>query len=356
MINRLDRHVGSTVLISIVVILLLFLLLVCAFALLEEIGSDDAGYGFAEAARYVLLTAPRRAYELLPYVTFLGALIGIGALASANELVVFRAAGVSVWRLFRSVALPVLLVTAAGMLMGETLAPVAETEAEAAKERARQQSDDVQIKGGQWYREGDLYMSVAAIGSGGELVGIRQYQLAPNGALSWSRTAAKGRYLSDGRWRLEDVVSTRFDDDRSIAESYSELDWQSQADPALLSTQVLVDPSKLSLADLRTQVAYLEREGLQAERYQLALWSKLFLPLSMLGLALLAVTFVLGPLREVGMGARLTVGILVALGFKYLQDLFAPMAQVYGLHPALAVGVPVLLCWLLAAASVRRVG
>lgn len=356
MLKRLDRHVGLTVLLSIVTILLMFLVLVCAFALLEELGGDDDGYGFAEAARYVLLTAPRRAYELLPYVTFLGALVGVGALASANELVVFRAAGVSVWRLFGAVAWPVLLVTAIGFGVGETLAPAAETDAEASKERARQQSDEVRIEGGQWYREGGLYMSVAAIGSAGELVGIRQYQRSAEGALLWTRTAARGRYVEAGRWRLFDVVSTRFNGDRAIAERYAELDWQSQADPALLSAQVLVDPSKLSLANLQTRVAYLEREGLQAERYRLALWSKLMLPASMLGLALLAVTFVLGPLREVGMGARLTVGVLVALGFKYLQDLFAPMAQVYGLHPAIAVGLPVLLCWLLAAISVRRVG
>ena len=34
----------------------------------------------------------------------------------------------------------------------------------------------------------------------------------------------------------------------------------------------------------------------------------------------------MGPLRQVGMGARLVVGIFAGLGFKYLQDLFAPAA------------------------------
>jgi lipopolysaccharide export system permease protein len=77
-------------------------------------------------------------------------------------------------------------------------------------------------------------------------------------------------------------------------------------------------------------------------------------PLSVLGLALLALGFILGPLREVGMGTRLSVGVFAGLGFKYLQDLFAPMSMVYEIPAAIAVLLPILACWMLGVWGLQR--
>ena len=56
------------------------------------------------------------------------------------------------------------------------------------------------------------------------------------------------------------------------------------------------------------------------------------------------------------MGVRLTVGIFAGLLFKYLQDLFAPMSIVYQMPAWLAVSLPILLCWLIGAWGLKRVG
>ena len=78
-------------------------------------------------------------------------------------------------------------------------------------------------------------------------------------------------------------------------------------------------------------------------------------PLSVLGLAMLALSFVLGPLREVSMGVRLSVGLLVGLSFKYLQDLFGPMSLVYDVYPVVAVGTPILACWAIGWIGLKKV-
>jgi lipopolysaccharide export system permease protein len=108
------------------------------------------------------------------------------------------------------------------------------------------------------------------------------------------------------------------------------------------------------LQDLYRQIEYMDRERLSAEVYRLAYWTKIFQPFSVLGLALLALGFILGPLREVGMGVRLSVGVFAGLGFKYLQDLFAPMSMVYDLPAAIAVLLPILACWLMGAWGLAR--
>ena len=61
--------------------------------------SARESYGLAQAAEYVLLTIPRTAYGLFPSAALLGSLLGLGVLAGHRELVVIRAAGVSLAQL-----------------------------------------------------------------------------------------------------------------------------------------------------------------------------------------------------------------------------------------------------------------
>ena len=358
MILVMDRHLGRTVLATTAVVLLAFLGLMTVFALVEELRNDRATYSFNEALWYVVLTTPRRAYEMLPYVVFLGALIGLGTLASNSEIVVLRAAGVSVQRIFVSVAWPLLGVLGIGLLLGEFVAPRGEEMAEAHKTRSEQNSEVIVLSGGYWYREGPLYMNIDGLGEAGELIGLRQYWLGSNDEMIRSRTASRARYFAedDPHWILYDVIETEFLGAETRVTENDQLRWNGRVDPHLLTVSVLVEPRKLSITDLYYQIDYMLREELNPKAYQLAFWSKLFQPLSVLGLALLALSFVLGPLREVSMGVRLSVGLLVGLSFKYLQDLFVPMSMVYDVHAVVAVATPIAACWAVGWIGLRRVG
>jgi len=357
MFNQIDRYIGRTVLLATLVALLAFMGIISLFTLLDEVREEQAGYVLKDALWYLLLTLPRRAYEVLPYVVFLGSLIGVGSLASNSEIVVLRAAGVSVWRIFLGVVWPALLVLTLGAIVGEYLAPWGEEQATAYKARSIQGSEVISLRGGYWYREGRMYMKVDGFGENGELIGVRQSWFGEQMQLEVLRTAASAEFVEgdDPYWRLFDVQETRINEATTEVQRFDELRWDGLVDPRLLGLQVLVEPRKLSLSNLYYQIGYMVREGLNPSAYQLAFWGKILQPFSVLGLALLAFTFVLGPLREVGIGVRLSVGILVGLAFKYLQDLFAPMSMVYDLPTVLAVALPIGICWAVGCWGVRRV-
>jgi lipopolysaccharide export system permease protein len=303
-----------------------------------------------------MYTLPRRIYELVPYVVFVGALIGLGVLSNNSELTVLRSAGVSLSRIFIAVTLPVLLVVVIAVLIGEFVAPRGERIGEAIRVQAQQATETISMgRGGYWHREGGLYTHVDGLGGNESLVGVRQYQLDADRNMVLTRKAGRARYDTDqGLWILNDVVETRFDANRTVTNTFDEVRWRSHTDPRLLSARVLVEPNKLSISDLMFQVAYLDREGLSSGRYRVAMWSKVFQPLAVLGLVLVAVGFVVGPLREVSMGLRLTVGIVVGLVFKYMQDLFAPMTLVYDVPAWLAVLIPIAACWVCGGILLRR--
>ncbi len=57
----------------------------------------------------------------------IGCLIGLGTLASSSELIVMRAAGVSLGRIVWAVMKPMFVLLIAGILVGEYVAPWSET-------------------------------------------------------------------------------------------------------------------------------------------------------------------------------------------------------------------------------------
>ena len=362
--SLLARHIAGSVLLGIGLVLMVFLGLILVFVLIEELAEADA----LTALTFVLFTMPRRVVELLPYAAFIGTLLGLGHLASNGELVVMRASGYSTWRVFGAVCLPALLVLLVSALLSEWVAPAGEERAAAVQYRAEAAAETLYIDGGHWYREGPLYVSVDGIGADDSLSGVAIYELGEDKRLRTVRWAARAEYQrarGGGQlqhlWLLKDVVETDFTirrNGRRGAETrrLSEYVWRSAADPRLLSARALLEPRRMALSDLAYQVDYMNREGLSPVRYQLALWDKLLQPLAVLGLCLLACAFVLGPLRERGIGVRLGVGIIAGLSFKYLQDLFGPVSMVYGLPAWLGVALPIALCWLLGVIGVRRTG
>ncbi len=365
--NTLSRHIALHVLGGIAVVMFAFMALVSLFTLIEELGEDDVGYGAAAALQYVALTLPRRAYEILPYAAFIGALLGLGQLATHSELIVMRASGYSTGRIFGAVCVPASLLLACSYLLGEYVAPGTEERATSLKAIAVQASSDtLYIDGGHWYREGGLYVNVDGITDGGELRGVVIYELDDRNKLRNIRRADRAVYQLEKSgtvntpgahvWRLSNVRETLFADSNNIVNQYAEYEWHSNADPRLLSARALLEPQRMSLRDLFYQVEYMQREGLTPVRYELALWSKLLQPLAVIGLCLLALSFILGPLRERGLGVRLAVGIIVGLSFKYLQDLFAPLSMVYGVSAWLGVLIPIALCWVLGVIGFRRTG
>ena len=69
----------------------------------------------------------------------------------------------------------------------------------------------------------------------------------------------------------------------------------------------------------------------------------MFYPVNVLALAFCAVPFAFGALRSGGLSKRLFLGIVLALGFYFLQRAIVSLGVVYNLHPALANAVPPLI-------------
>lgn len=351
---RLDRYIGAHVFMAILAVLGIIVGLSLLFAFIDELGDTQESYGLAEAFIYVVLGTPRRIHDMLPMAALIGCLVGLGALASHNELTVMRAAGVSLRRIVWAVMKPMLLLMLMGVLIGEYAAPWSEDLAQARRSVALGGGEAQSSKRGTWHRQGDEFVHINALRRDGSLLGVTRYRFDADRRLVSASFARRADYRQD-HWLLFGVSTTRFLDDRTEVERADEVRWDVQLTPQLLGT-VVMEPEALSISGLWRYIHYLAAQGLDNSRYWLAFWTKTLQPLVTLALVLLAISFVFGPLRSVTLGQRIFTGVVVGFVFRIAQDLLGPASQVFGFSPLLAVAVPAGLCAVVGLLLLRRAG
>jgi lipopolysaccharide export system permease protein len=350
--RRLNRYVARTVWLSILLVLLVIVGIDGLSAFIDESDSRSATYGFAQIGQYVLLTIPRRVYEFIPYAALIGALVGLGQLASTSELVVMRAAGVSNGRLAWMVLKQAIIVAVLGFLLGEYVAPAAEQQAQSGRALARYASRQADTGQGIWRRDGAVFLHVQAVSGDNEVFGVTAYEFAANGWMRRAMFADTGRYDGQG-WNLQDVVISEFSEEAVRRSTESTVVLKSNITPKILSLEN-VAPSQLTLTDLIDYAAFLRTQGEDAADFELATWRKLTQPAAVAALVLIAISFVFGPLRDGTLGFRIFAGVMVGILFRLSQDLLGPASLVFGFPPLYAAISPVIACVLAGVYLLRK--
>lgn len=355
--NRIDRHIHRQVLLSMAVVLLVLAGLDLVFTLVDEIGETDGSYSTFDAVRYVLYVFPRHIYELLPMTALIGALAGLGILASANELVVMQAAGVRVLRIVWAVMKPAIVVMGVGLVLGEYIAPRLELRGEL--DRALARGEQVALsRYGHWQRDDNEFMHFNAIDADGILHGVSIYRFADQ-QLQSVTTAESAFYDGTdegGYWLLQNGTETLFgtgDARQGERFGFLEKSWDANLTPDLLKV-LIIDPDKMSISDLYRYAGRFASQGQDSSPYFLSFWKKVLQPLTTAALVIVAVAFIFGPLRSATMGSKVFTAICFGILFYLVQNLLSTVSLVYQLNPLVAVSLPVLLCLALGLLLLRR--
>jgi len=355
-VNILDRYLYRTVLVYTAMAMGVLLTLGALFLFISQQSDIGVGsYSAGDAFLFTLLNLPQSAFELLPIGAMIGALMGLGNLASGSELVVTRASGVSVWRIAWPVGLAGLTLSILMYGIGEYAAPPMAQFAK--REKTTDKLADVSFAGSSsaWVKDGNLILRVQTGEVDRVFGGVSLFQLDGPTKLRSIQRAERISVADPGRWSLHNVATSRFEDDHVESELVSGVMMQSTVNREFLGLAA-TDPQMLTLRGLASYIDHLHRNSLETASYEIGYWSRIARLFAVIVVTLLALPFVFGPLRTTGAGTRTVIGVLLGVVFFLITRTIENGGQLFGLNPALVGWLPTAaigLCTLVAISRTR---
>ena len=320
-------------------------------AFVDQVGDVEGDYTVIEALYHSVLEIPGSLDEYLGFSALIGAMLGLGSFANSGELTVIRAAGYSLTRIGWKVMQPAFLLIIVGALINEFIAPDLEQLAESRRDILRGKVSGTIEETGLWIYDKGTYVHMGAVFPGGPVYGLSRYRLNETENELEVSYAEQARF--DGvTWTEADAVWSKVTPELVTTGSYQLEFWDTDLTPDLLGMSVL-DAEQLSARDLDEYSQYLGEQTRQAREYQVQFWIKILQPLSVAALVFVGISFVAGSNRQVSIGERIFVGVIVGVTFKVLQDILGPAATVWGYSPLLAVLGPTALIMLFGLLLIR---
>jgi lipopolysaccharide export system permease protein len=203
-------------------------------------------------------------------------------------------------------------------------------------------------------RDVNSFISVGEVLPDFTLKNLRVFEFDAENRMRSAVEARTAHYVvSEQIWELEQVRQSLFQEGNVQARQIREARWASVLAPEILSI-FLVRPEQLSAFQLRQYIGHLQDNGQDTDRYELAFWHKLILPLSTGVMILVALPFVFSSLRSSSFGRSLFIGIMLGVGFFLANRSFGYFVQLYGVPPLLGALTPTLVFCAGAILALRR--
>lgn len=296
-----------------------------------------------------LLRLPAFAELILPFAVLIGAIAAFLMLSRSSELVIVRAAGVSIWQFLQPALLVALLIGVFAMTIYNPLAARAKLASEqifadtfAAKGAGRNKNETAS-----WIRQDgpdgqSIIYARASANRGTTLAGLTLLQFDPNKKFI-ERIEADKANLRQGYWELENAsVSSS----GSLPQVYKKYFVSTYLDENQVTESVDTVES-VSFWELPQFIEFARKAGLETTPYSLQYQQLLARPLLLVAMVLLAATCALKPFRFGKIQTMVIAGLSGGFGFFILVELSRKLGMSGYITVGVAAWAPIVIASLL---------
>lgn len=358
----LTRYVAKEVLIATLFVLVALVALIAFFDLVSQARNIGNRYSISMALFLTMLKLPSRLYEVMPIAALLGAVYTMSRLASNSEFTIMRVAGLSPFRLAGMMTVPALILIAMTYCLGEWLTPAADMMRNDMdnilfnrKLSARGYSSGVWVKDNVKEQQNAGQATVRFVNVHNLIAGEhsrtgawRVFEFDKDGSLIRVLHAPEANYISGRGWHLKDAkVETlpkiTHDEtpmvEKSSARKDVDLMLPSEMRPEILGV-LTIKPERMGISDLWQYIAHLKETRQTSNRYQVALWSKVFYPLAIFVMLAVAMPFAYLNTRSGGVSIKIFAGLMIGISFYALNNIFSFLGVLNTWHPMVVAVVP----------------
>lgn len=339
---KVDRYILWTTLMTVIGSLVLLSIIETFFTFLNELSDvGQADFSLINVLLYLLYDLPMRVNRMIPMGLLLGALIGLGQLASTNELTIMRAAGMSKFRILYGAIITVVLMSVLSLFLSEKVIPESSVEAEIYQNN--QSGKDI-VRDGFWAISNQEILNVAALHND-ELKNITMFDI--DGQTIKNVVHAPSATLNRKDWIMNDVTTTTIEQSRIVRTVEQAVTFPNLIDQRILEA-LSAKPENLSIRNLNRFIRYLDGNGLDSSEYRLAFWTKVFSPLMNFVMLIVVAPLVFSQNRQGGLGVRIFLGIMIGLIIYLASRILSHSILIFGYPPIIGAILPIAIALLIA--------
>lgn len=343
----LSFYIGRQFLLSIGIVFSVVIALIIMIDSIEIIRrSYNKNVPLTAVIELVLLKLPDMIQQILPFAILLGSILTFTRLTRTYELIVVRAAGVSVWQFLMptiiiALTLGAFLITTFNPLSAAVLSRYESVEAKYLSNSP--QSMLAVSSSGLWLREKDAATDERRVL---HALKLRQHDMVlhdvtlfmfKDGDTFTRRIDAEQAQLVNGQWKLEDVILTA---PSKIAERFDEY----YIDTTIIIEQLqdsFASPETISFWELPSFIETLQDTGFSALKHQLHWHTILVSPFLFCAMVFIAAVFSFRLPRRGRVGFLIVGGIMTGFLFYYLSGLVSALGESGNIPIILAAWGPV---------------
>jgi len=287
---------------------------------------------------------PEVAYKHASPVILLGCVLGMGHLATTNQLIVLRVSGMSIFRLTMLTIKTALIFIVIVITIGEFLAPLASNEAEKGRSKALGLSFASQSQEGFWIRDGKNFINVQENIDGKLFSGVTIVEVNSSNKIETVTTSENVKFdeinksLEMDKAEIFSIDGSNEIDSISLKErnSYNKI---VSFDKNLIDS-LKKDPEDLTGWNIYKQIRFLSDNKLRSEIFEVELWKRVIKPITLIAMILLAMLFIFGSTRDVTLGRKIFFGVALGLTFEMLSRVSGAMALSFDFNPVMSTVLP----------------
>lgn len=338
--KKLDKYITTTILSMVLTVLLAFIAIDFVSQMIAEadiIGKYD--YTFTKVLQYLIYQIPLKSFEFFPIALLIGALMGLGKIASSNELTVMQSSGFSRLRIgvlgfLLSFVLGNLMLAITEFVGTDAYKYVEEMRAEALHKIGESGNN------GLWAQDGNRFVYIDNVRASGQLSTIKIYEMDDNMAFV-NVIEAESASFSPGNWQLHNGVIKTFSEFSMDKQPFTNLDWPNKLNSDILKL-LLSDPKELSVRNLYKFISYQQANNIEPTTFMLVFWQRLFAPLTAGVMFLLALPFVFGSQRSSSQGKKLFLGIVLGIAYYISYSSISNIILLTGINVIFGAVIPIL--------------
>jgi len=349
---KITKYLTFEIIKSYILILLILVSIFSLFLFIEEL---DNNYPVTSIIEYVILSMPSTAGLLSTLALFIGSILVIGRLNSNKELQILISAGLSIFSFFKKFFSIVIILAIFNLIINEITSPFFFEKSRLVKALASGQTysnADYNI----WLKKENKFVRIEESINGQEFRNISIFTIEDNELMSIL-------FAQEGRLQDGDLVILKKDlfkiyrDNHFI--NYSKFLEKDEAYKLELNSRQIEslnrDERSMNIIELVKSLIFLSQNGISNNDYVVELVTRATSPLTVIGLIILALPFVLRFDRGTSISKMMIISISIALVFNLVLKIFKVSIISFGLDAYLASFLPLMILCIISSTIILKI-